>query len=522
MKIMKIINLIIFSTLIFLIISSENISLAQVNTDSQTEFATIDVLVVIYSNSAGTKILASDISKLKNGIALAREFIWRNSYCQLNLKISYLEINEFKPKNFFPKNGLLFPEFVENDFSSHGIQKNQYGIILLIYGPPKGGGNYGGMKILGETGYSFFCFPCRTSVSYPGKDPNIDYAATWLFTHEIQHSIDLICYQGSDVPEMWHGDKPLDYSIKAGEQFSYQAEIFRNFDKYLEIKAPWGRIDHSHDLDEDGFPDEDSRIPMDEKRYHSDPTKADTDNDGLNDIQEFTVGIYSGADPKKMDTDGDGANDKNDIYPLHKIKSAIPQLTPQNNLSWDSWYLISNQVDFSSTNFLLDNPLNVKIYLNWEKNFLHFGCEMDAPAEMHLDIDFQNNGWWHGKDNYRLVVEPFSDRFKTIRVMDATDNAREFCKQSGKGYFEMWDDEPEYIAKFGKILDEFTIDLKTEVYEDKFLIRIKIPNNNRVPFLLEKNHQIGLRIYFTATEIGSEKSLATVFEQYEFFTITLK
>ena len=86
----------------------------------------------------------------------------------------------------------------------------------------------------------------------------------------------------------------------------------------------------------------------------------------------------------------------------------------------------------------------------------------------------------------------------------------------------MWDDEPEYIAEFGKILDEFSIDLKTKVFEDKYLIKIKIPNNNRVPFQLKKNHQLGLRIYFTTQEIGSSNSWATVFEQDEFFQVTLK
>ena len=155
---------------IFPNIYGSNVSLSPHSKNYYTKFATIDVLVVIYSNTAGTKILPSDISKLKNGINLSREFIWRNSNCKLNLNLSFLEINEYKSKRFFSENGLLVPKFVENDFSAHGILQNQYGIIFLIFGPPQGAGNYGRMKILGDIGYSFFRFPCRTSVAYPGKN----------------------------------------------------------------------------------------------------------------------------------------------------------------------------------------------------------------------------------------------------------------------------------------------------------------------------------------------------------------
>jgi len=486
------------------------------------KFATINVLVVIYSNTAGSKILNSDISGLKNGIQLAREFIWRNSGCNLNLDIKYLEINEFKEQRFFPDNGLLLPKFVENDFLKHNIQQNQYGIIFLIYSPPKGGGNYGGMKILGGTGYSFFRFPCRTSVLYPGENSQVNYGAAWLFTHEIQHSIDLVCYESSSVSEMWHGDKPLDYSINAGEQFSYQAEIFRNFNKYLEIKSPWGKVDHSKDRDNDGLPDNDPRIPIDELRFGSDVSKPDTDSDGLNDLQEFMSGIYKGSDPKNNDTDNDGKIDNDDRFPLHNLNSDIPKMTPLMDSKWDSWYLISENLDFSMENFFLDIPLNTKIYMCWDTNFLYFGCQMDAPADLHLDIDLLNNGWWHGNDNYRLVADPFSTRFNQIRVMDATTKVREFRKSLGKGYYEMWDDEPEYIGKFGRIVDELSVELFTKAYEDKYLIKIKIPNNNRIPFQLGKNIQIGFRIYFSNQEIGATNSWATVFEQYEFFQVTLK
>lgn len=495
---------------------------AQAKNGTPMQFATIDVLVIFYTHTAGAQISREEIFKLKNGIALARQFYWRNSGCQLNLNISYLEISEFKPKKFFPDDGLLLPSSVEQDFENHGIQRDQYGIILLIYGPPVGGGNYGGMQILGKTGYSFFRYPCRSSVRYPGEDPDVNYLATWLFTHELQHSIDLVCYEKSGASDLWYGDKPLDFAVQAGEEFSYQAEILRNFKNYLKIKSPWGRVEQTRDFDGDGFPDHDDRVPMDERHFGSDSTQVDTDYDGLNDLAEFMAGIYRSSDPREADTDGDGSNDKADLFPLHQIHSQIPNMTPQFDEEWIDWQLVSADLDYFSLQFLTDEPLSAKVYMNWDERYLYFGCEMDAPAELHLDLDLQNNGWWHGKDNYRFIVDPFSERFNVIRVMDATAAARSYRESLGNGAYEMWDDEPEYIAKFGKILNESSVALSTKNSDENYQVRIKIPRNETVPFVLASDKKIGLRIFFTAPDLDISNSWATVYEQYEFFEVTLK
>jgi hypothetical protein len=321
---------------------------------------------------------------------------------------------------------------------------------------------------------------------------------------------------------MWHGDKPLDYSVQAGEEFSYQAEILRNFTGYLKMKSPWGRVEQATDFDGDRFPDRDYRVPMDEVRFGSDSTRVDTDNDGLNDLSEFMAGIYRGSDPAKADADGDGINDKSDPFPLHQIHSTIPNVTPQFDEDWTDWHLVSADLDYFSLQFLTDEPLSAEIFMNWDENYLYFGCEMDAPAELHLYLDLQNNGWWHGKDNYRFVVDPFSERFNVIRVMDATPAARSYRESLGKGAYEMWDDEPQYISKFGKILNESSVILTTKISNDNYQIRIKIPSNDRIPFVLEKGKKIGLRIFFTAPDLEISNSWATVYEQYDFFEVTLK
>ena len=486
------------------------------------QYTTIDVLVILYTNTPGAKISDEEISGIKSGLKLAREFYWRNSGCKLNLNLSYLEISESKPKSFFPYDGLLWPNLVEQDFKNHGVEENQYGIIVLIYGPPLGGGNYGGMTILDKSGYSFFRYPFRTSVLYPGEDTSIEYKCTWLFTHELQHSVDLVCYEKSGYPSMWHGDQPLDYAIQAGEQFSYQAEIFRNFKDYLKINRPWGDIFQTVDMDEDNFPDNEPKVPMDEYRFGSDSTKIDTDSDELPDLKEYMAGIYRSSNPNKTDTDNDGLIDGKDPYPLNKTNPEIPALTPDLNADLSSWYLLTNTVNFSSSDFIGNNPISAKIYMCWDENFLYFASETDAPAELHLDLDLNNDGWWNGKDNYRFVVDPFSDRFTEIRAMDTTERARKLRLKLGRGFCEMWDDEPKYISQFGRLIDEFSVTLRTSSTEAEFVIKMAIPKNKLVGFNLTPNSEIGVRIYYYQISDPKTAHWATVFEQYSFFDVILK
>ena len=279
---------------------------------------------------------------------------------------------------------------------------------------------------------------------------------------------------------MWHGDQPLDYAIQAGEQFSYQAEIFRNFNDYLKIIQPWGTIIQTVDMDNDNFPDDDFRVPMDEHRFGSDSTKIDSDFDELSDLKEYMAGIYNSSNPHKPDTDDDGLIDGKDPHPTNATNPELPKLTPTFEYDLSDWYLLTETMDFSSSDFLSENPLSAKIYLSWDDDYLYFASVTDAPAELHLDMDMSNDGWWNGKDNYRFVVDPFSDRFTEIRVMDTTESARKLRLKLGRGFYEMWDDEPKYISRFGRLIDEFSVKLQTSSTETEFIIKIAIPNNKLI------------------------------------------
>jgi len=486
------------------------------------EYAVIDVLIVIYSNTAAREIAADDIQKIMKVSELSREFIWRNSECRLNLNLSYLEITDVKPMSFYPATGIISSHVVEMDLIHHGVAVDQYGIIVLFYSPPLGGIDSGGMTILGNSGYAMIRYPFRAQAPYPVDDPAIDVNGIWQWTSTVLQSVDIVCYEKSGYPGMWHVHQPLDFAVHAGDHFSYLAESLRQFKDYFHLKSPWGSIARTVDSDGDLFPDNDSLLAMDEQRFGSDATKRDSDADGLFDLAEFTAGIYAGSDPTAPDSDEDGSTDSQDDYPLCSAIPEIPKMTPDFNGGFHDWFLISDEMAFSTPDFTGSAPLSAKVYLCWDDEFLYIATETNAPAEMHLNLDLNDDGWWHGKDNYHFVIDPFTSRFVEVRVLDTTYEARALSQKFERGFQEMWDDDPNYTARFGRLIDEFSLKLTTQSTETKFIIKVAIPDNKLVGFQKNAGKQSGIRIYYYPIYSSSENQWASVFEPYSFFRIVLK
>lgn len=488
---------------------------------SKIQYTTVEVLVVFYTNTVEAPIPADGVNPIKNGIQLARDFFWRNSGAKLNLSFSYLEIRDLKSILFFEEDGSLIPEYVQQDIRDADIDVNQYGIIAVIYPPPIGAGNYSEMKVFGETPYIFLRYPFPKDGSYPVSDKAVDHNCVGSFINQFQKSIRQLYSNLNGSTAMWDGNAPLDYAKKTGQKFSFLAEIFRNFDNYLQIKAPHGYVTAASDQDFDQFPDNDPNVPMDENRYGSDSTKADTDDDGLTDLQEFMAGIYRGSNAQNPDSDFDGKKDGQDKYPLNYLFSEIHKLIPDFRGELDSQYLVTDKMDFSAFHFPGEDSLTAKFYVSWDERYLYISTIIDAPAVLNLDLDLNNDGWWNGRDNYRIVADPFSSRLTEIRLQDATERARKLSARLGRGDKEMWDDEPDYISRFGRLIDERDIIFSTRTQETKYMIKIAIPANKYIGFKPEPATKISIRAFFT--QIGVDDGMwATIYEHYSFFECVLK
>jgi hypothetical protein len=95
-----------------------------------------------------------------------------------------------------------------------------------------------------------------------------------------------------------------------------------NIDAFPLNKADWRDTNNNGVGDnEDPDADGDEIINADEiKIYGTNPLNPDSDNDGSNDKQE----IEAGTDPNKADTDNDGVKDSEDKYPLDSSKWEAP------------------------------------------------------------------------------------------------------------------------------------------------------------------------------------------------------
>ena len=169
------------------------------------------------------------------------------------------------------------------------------------------------------------------------------------------------------------------------------------------------------DADGDGVPDDAPSLPMDERRLGSDPRLRDTDGDGLDDRGEAlaTNGAEQGhdqywggdprrhrGDPRDPDSDGDGLRDGEDPWPLVPFPPEAPRGTPvpDGRLAEGEWRPLA----------VLEEPgFRAALHVSWDERNLHLAgrCEGAFRAFL-LKVDADDDGWYVGRDNLDLRVEP--------------------------------------------------------------------------------------------------------------------
>ncbi|HEY6951836.1 MAG TPA: hypothetical protein VI758_05480 [Bacteroidota bacterium] len=213
----------------------------------------------------------------------------------------------------------------------------------------------------------------------------------WLITHEFHHQIDAL-QAASGYPEYYHADMPWLMPGRFGEDFDFNAHIIRNAPVSTWLTLKFGTLTQTPDADHDGVPDDDLSLPFDEKRIGGNPNSKDTDGDGLDDLQEVMAGNSRGTAVNNKDTDGDGLTDNIDPEPLYATDPVIEKL--------DSSGGLRSKV-FAALNF---EDLRASTYLRWDDHFLYVNATTDKPANLLIQIDADNDGWFHGFDNFQARI----------------------------------------------------------------------------------------------------------------------
>ncbi|OYT72350.1 MAG: hypothetical protein CFK49_10935, partial [Armatimonadetes bacterium JP3_11] len=173
----------------------------------------------------------------------------------------------------------------------------------------------------------------------------------WLVAHEFHHQMEsfgafsLANREDERIvfnhPEPRYRRKNPDGSVamnpwntagKHGEHWNVMAYWDRQLSDAQWLRLYFGEAVIVRDADGDGLPDDDPRLPLDEKRFGSDPKRAQTDGQ-MNDLRKAMLSTWAPAplqytfvkpawqsripNPRKADQDDDGLPDTVDPYPLY-------------------------------------------------------------------------------------------------------------------------------------------------------------------------------------------------------------
>ena len=305
------------------------------------EYLRLEVLVVIYTNTFAGTATSSEVENVRHEVDDAVEYIWRSSRMRLHLAVDDLTIHRFVPENQFARSEFapedlpeqyaspgpgryVLPFWTINDAQSSvttdledlGYQSGSYDIVATFYafepGPDRvnrfGGASYGVNRLLDKAAYVVIPMTWRPDT------------LNRYFEHEILHAVRAIFNQSGNTSfPLVHNSELFRWAN--GENANYERWILGSVSEaeYLDAAGRWGTVEVFKDRDGDGVPDYSlygAELPITEETFGSSTDGADTDGDGLTDLEEATAGERRGTDPNDPDTDGDGLIDGIDPYPL--------------------------------------------------------------------------------------------------------------------------------------------------------------------------------------------------------------
>jgi hypothetical protein len=182
----------------------------------------------------------------------------------------------------------------------------------------------------------------------------------WLATHEFHHNLEshgqfslanrederIVFNHPAPRFRRVRGDgsaeeNPWNTAGRSGEHWQTMWVWDRSLSDAQWLRMYFGYTLPVKDADEDGFPDDDSRLPLDERRFGSSSAKPATDG-SLPDLQKAMLSTWAPGplystwlkeidqtakpNPTKVDSDGDGLADSMDPYPLIPF---APYIYPQ-------------------------------------------------------------------------------------------------------------------------------------------------------------------------------------------------
>ncbi|MBI4546957.1 MAG: NHL repeat-containing protein [Ignavibacteriae bacterium] len=461
----------------------------------------------------------SEIVRIKNQLNDAVKFYWIHSGMNLHLDLDFIIIPErLKRSNVYGEEWWYPPRdsVLENYLRLNGKNIADYtGILFLtctqMYDTllkkyvlaGKGGAFTNGVGT--GKGYGISWWDVTKANHNAGNN--------WLMVHEFNHQLDDI-FLASGYPEYWfnHISPTIGTAAAFGEHFDANRYILRMvpWEEWFDLK--YTQLQVTRDADEDGIPDNEPKLPLDELRLNSDSTETDTDGDGISDFNELTFSnwliegwgeTYGGSaivpNLNNADTDDDKLTDDKDLYPCYPTQPQIKYGTPtmDGTIASGEWHRLGH---------LSDARIKATIYTAWNDSTLNLAFEMDRSVPVKIMIDADADGWFTGRDNYLINLAPEHDSLveSRIQIFNASDPNK-------------WPFMDQTLAE--RIHTTSAMKSKGE----RYLLEIAIPRNESLGLSLVHNEPLGILIGFLCPfDQDGSKRYVNLFEPNRFFYVSLQ
>jgi len=377
-------------------------------------------------------VMQDELARVRYELAQAARFYWRNS--RFNCALDYDWIVDFEPRLRSTIADPEAPWFRPVDAPYYSDARENYDglcqiMVLYKYDEEsgelkrvKGGGGWtwGAEGDDGPCGWSWWA--ACTADNACGSD--------WLLVHEFGHQLDSL-FDVSGHPEFWFNHlAPAEGNIACfGEHFDANSYILRRTPEQDWLDLDWGTLRTYVDADADGVPDSDDWLVARGLEVDPDSAAADTDGDGLSDFSEFMAsnGLSIGhgerlypalqlCNPQLRDSDSDGLRDGLDPLPMAPLPEFIPRIPAaedMENYAGPASVMWTNSPDglnfgcalayqadvLADDEEEITSPGYLELAVSWGDSQLP---EQELELKVMLDLD--NDGWFAGRDNYRLLI----------------------------------------------------------------------------------------------------------------------
>lgn len=334
------------------------------------------------------KITAAEIQKIKDEFAVSARFLWVNSGMRLWVDHQFFVDERWQrwgpepaSADAFYKGWPASRSYAGQDYAAPGggdftildtknplrvtkepvVEERPFSSQVEMAWPRKWNPKAKKWEFYNSGGgtYGVDSFP----QGFPGRSQFLGGGdSAWLATHEVHHQLEshgaFSLSDREDERVVFNHYAPRHRTVKGdgsvdegtwttsgrhGEHWDGMAFWDRTLSDAQWLRFYFGYTITVADADQDGIPDNDPRLPLDEKRFGSDPTKRST-NGLVADLEKamFSTWVpgplqtswikppFQGIvpDPKSKDDDSDGWPDNFDPYPLYPFVPLIPVLHP--------------------------------------------------------------------------------------------------------------------------------------------------------------------------------------------------